>query len=60
MQEHPEWHRRLLSVYDRSLSRAYRMDPFLYSELLKARARLVVQFERQLAPPGPGHHRQGA
>jgi hypothetical protein len=35
-------------VYDRSLSRPYRIDPILYNELLKARQRLAVQFERQL------------
>jgi hypothetical protein len=37
-------------VYDRSLSRAYLMDPFLYARLLQARERLAVQFERASSP----------
>lgn len=57
MPELPEWQGRLLSVYDRSLSRAYLVDPFLYTELLKARQRLAVQFERQLARNKVTHHR---
>lgn len=50
MPEHQEWQRQLLNVYDRSLSRAYLMDPFLYAGLLKARGRLAVQFERASSP----------
>jgi hypothetical protein len=60
MADHPEWQERLLSVYDRSLSRAYPMDPLLYAELLKARRRLAGQFERQSAPSNVTHHRHAA
>jgi hypothetical protein len=44
-------------VYDRSLSRAYPMDPLLYTELLKARQRLAMQFVRQAAPSNVTHKR---
>jgi hypothetical protein len=50
MPEHQDWQRQLLNVYDRSLSRAYLMDPFLYARLLKARERLAVQFEGASSP----------
>jgi hypothetical protein len=57
MVDRPEWQERLLDVYDRSLSRAYPMDPLLYTELLKARQRLAMQFVRQAAPSNVTHKR---
>ena len=42
----PDWEGRLLEVIDRSLARAYAIDPSLYVRLLETRNRLVAQLGR--------------